>query len=210
MSAREIPPGARPSEKARLPKSTQASKVRTARGVALAGTNADASVTRRRLRRGEFEFHQFVGFVGSSFPSPATNCIRGGLRQNGVPTLDVDRFHTAIGGNESFDLYDFLQRHAAREGWISGRHEIQESALGETGPAGARRLRRKQHPTGNRQQQHTEPGEATNGASFSRLLGVELDFSQLFSFMSRRLELPMSHGRHGALCKDRMSAHHVN
>jgi hypothetical protein len=54
------------------------------------------------------------------------------------------------------------------------------------------------------------PGESFERRSLSGSLGVELDFNQLFRFMSRRLELPMTNGRHGALRKDRMSALHVD
>jgi len=58
----------------------------------------------------------------SGFPPPSAYRIHSRLGQNRVPTLNVDSLHAAIASNQRFDLHDSLQRHASREGWVSGRH----------------------------------------------------------------------------------------
>ena len=70
------------------------------------------------LRRGESDLHQFVRFVGAGFPLPLPDCVHSGLRQDWMATLDIDRFHAAVGSNQGIDFDNAGQCHGTSQARI--------------------------------------------------------------------------------------------
>ena|SRR5208282_204414 len=67
----------------------------------------------------EFHFDQLAGLARRSLPSPLSNGIRCRLRQNRMAAFYIYRLNPAFGRNDGLDLDHSLQRHTARQSWIS-------------------------------------------------------------------------------------------
>jgi hypothetical protein len=70
-----------------------------------------------RLRR-EFQFNNFVGFVGSWLPLPLAQRVLGRLNKKGVAALHFEGLHLPARSNQHICTYVALYSQRAGEAWI--------------------------------------------------------------------------------------------
>ena len=93
-------------------------------------TTAFFELRRELLAWGEADFDQFVRFVGSRLPFPLSNGVGGGLGEDGVAALYVERFDGPIWRHKRIDFDDSCEGHSAGQCRVWSGRVVYWFALG--------------------------------------------------------------------------------